>query len=135
METAEIILLTVFIGLIVFLIGIYIGVAVAMEQDEKKKKERWRKTEAYKLGLEEEKEATQKSSTTSSLVELNNNEIKRLKNKENLSVEELEKLVNISKYELKKIESEFKKIQIDYEIYKTLNEKGGDESVQQSDIS
>ena len=55
METAEIILLTVFIGLIVFLIGIYIGVAVAMEQDEEKQKERMRKTEAYKLGREEER--------------------------------------------------------------------------------
>ena len=55
METGEIILLAVFVGLMVFLIGIYIGVAVAMDQDEEKKKERWRKTEAYKLGREEER--------------------------------------------------------------------------------
>lgn len=55
METAEIVILAVFIGLLAFLIGLYIGVAIAMEQDEEKQKERMRKTKAYELGREEEK--------------------------------------------------------------------------------
>lgn len=64
METAEIIILAIFMGLIVFLIGIYIGVAVAIEQDEEKKKERWRKTEAYMLGREEERKDLSKDNSS-----------------------------------------------------------------------
>lgn len=55
METGEIILLAVYVGLLVFLIGLCIGVAIGIEQDEEKQKERMRKTEAYKLGREEER--------------------------------------------------------------------------------
>lgn len=126
METAEIILLTVFIGLIVFLIGIYIGVAVAMEQDEEKQKERMRKTKAYELGQEEERNSASESANNfvigrdeedvkkdatydiidiaCALVNLSDVEIERLENEENLTEEESKKLIHLLRCKVKRLE-------------------------------
>ena len=133
METAEIILLTIFLGLIVFLIGIYIGVVVAMEQDEERKKERWRKTEAYKLGREEEKQNAQKSALDISCVlsNLSDQEIERLEEKENLSDKEKDKLLKLLRRKIKRLKTANQNQQL---VIEALKNKGGDENVQQSDI-
>ena len=113
--------------ILIFLLGILFGLAFDQENNEELKKIRMRKTKAYKLGREEEKSATQESALEMAcvMINLSDQEIERLEEKENLSNEEKDKLLKLLRRKIKRLKTTNQNQQL---IIETLKNKGGDES-------
>lgn len=113
--------------ILIFLLGTLFGLAFDQENNEELKKIRMRKTKAYKLGREEEKSATQESALeiACAMINLSDQEIERLEEKENLSNEEKDKLLKLLRRKVKRLKTTNQNQQL---IIETLKNKGGDES-------
>ena len=113
--------------ILIFLLGTLFGLAFDQENNEELKKIRMRKTKAYKLGREEEKSATQESALeiACAMINLSDQEIERLEEKENLSNEEKDKFLKLLRRKVKRLKTTNQNQQL---IIETLKNKGGDES-------
>ncbi len=102
------------------------GLAFDQENTEEVKKIRMRKTKAYKLGREEEKSATQESALemACAMINLSDQEIERLEEKENLSSEEKDKLLKLLRRKVKRLKTTNQSQQL---IIETLKNKGENE--------
>lgn len=108
--------------ILIFLLGTLFGLAFDQENNEELKKIRMRKTKAYKLGREEEKSALE---IACAMINLSDQEIERLEEKENLSNEEKDKLLKLLRRKVKRLKTTNQNQQL---IIETLKNKGGDES-------
>ncbi len=112
--------------ILIFLLGMLFGLAFDQENTEEVKKIRMRKTKAYKLGREEEKSATQESALemACAMINLSDQEIERLEEKENLSSEEKDKLLKLLRRKVKRLKTTNQSQQL---IIETLKNKGENE--------
>lgn len=112
--------------ILIFLLGMLFGLAFDQENNEELKKIRMRKTKAYKLGREEEKSATQESALemACAMINLSDQEIERLEEKENLSNEEKDKLLKLLMRKVKRLKTTNQSQQL---IIETLKNKGENE--------
>lgn len=126
MSIAEIVLVSIFLGLVVFFLGACVGIVSVLEQDEEKQKERMRKPKTYELRREEERNSASESANNfvigrdeedvkkdatydiidiaCALVNLSDVEIERLENEENLTEEESKKLIHLLRCKVKRLE-------------------------------
>ena len=107
--------------ILIFLLGMLFGLAFDQENSEELKKIRMRKTKAYKLGREEEKSATQESALemACAMINLSDQEIERLEEKENLSNEEKDKLLKLLRRKVKRLKTTNQNQQLIIETFKS----------------
>ncbi len=107
--------------ILIFLLGILFGLAFDQENSEELKKIRMRKTKAYKLGREEEKSATQESALemACAMINLSDQEIERLEEKENLSNEEKDKFLKLLRRKVKRLKTTNQNQQLIIETFKS----------------
>ena len=107
--------------ILIFLLGMLFGLAFDQENSEELKKIRMRKTKAYKLGREEEKSATQESALemACAMINLSDQEIERLEDKENLSNEEKDKLLKLLRRKVKRLKTTNQNQQLIIETFKS----------------
>ena len=107
--------------ILIFLLGMLFGLAFDQENSEELKKIRMRKTKAYKLGREEEKSATQESALemACAMINLSDQEIERLEDKENLSNEKKDKLLKLLRRKVKRLKTTNQNQQLIIETFKS----------------
>lgn len=107
--------------ILIFLLGMLFGLAFDQENSEELKKIRMRKTKAYKLGREEEKSATQESALemACAMINLSDQEIERLEEKENLSNEEKDKFLKLLRRKVKRLKTTNQNQQLIIETFKS----------------
>lgn len=114
----------VFVVIWVIIVNIIIWINVDdynYEKRQERKKARLRKTKAYKLGREEEKSATQESALemACAMINLSDQEIERLEDKENLSNEEKDKLLKLLRRKVKRLKTTNQNQQLIIETFKS----------------
>ena len=114
----------VFVVIWVIIVNIIIWINVDdynYEKRQERTKARLRKTKAYKLGREEEKSATQERALEMAcvMINLSDQEIERLEEKENLSNEEKDKFLKLLRRKVKRLKTTNQNQQLIIETFKS----------------